>query len=51
MSALILISFVLPIFFVRDWLLLRMGPAATTVARLREYGLVLLASVDLCFPA
>ena len=42
---LILISFVLPILFMRDWLLLRMGPTATAVARLREYGLVLLASV------
>jgi hypothetical protein len=47
MSALILISFVLPVFFTRDWLLLRMGPAATTVARLRPYGVVLLLSMVL----
>lgn len=42
-----MISFVLPTFFVRDWLLLRMGPAATIVARLREYAFVLLASIVL----
>jgi len=47
MSTVILISFVLPTFFVRDWLLLRMGPAAAIVARLREYALVLLASIVL----
>ena len=47
MSTVILISFVLPTFFVRDWLLLRMGPAATIVARLREYAFVLLASIVL----
>ncbi|MBZ5634492.1 MAG: hypothetical protein LAO55_15320 [Acidobacteriia bacterium] len=47
MSIVILISFVLPVFFLRDWLLLRMGPAVTIVARLREYALVLLASVTL----
>ena len=47
MSALILISFMLPVFFARDSLLLRMGPAATAVARLRKYGVVLLLSTVL----
>jgi len=47
MSTVILISFVLPVFFVRDWLLLRMGPVATVVARLRQYALVLLVSIIL----
>ena len=47
MSTVVLISFVLPIFFARDWLLLRMGPVETTVARLRQYGVVLLLSMVL----
>ena len=47
MSTVVLISFVLPVFFTRDWLLLRMGPAATTMTRLRGYALVLLASTIL----
>src|ERR1019366_8215452 len=47
MSTVILISFVLPTFFVRDWLLLRMGPASTIVARLRKYAFVLLISIVL----
>ena len=47
MSTVVLISFVLPVFFTRDWLLLRMGPVATIVARLRGYAIVLLASTIL----
>jgi hypothetical protein len=47
MSTAILISFVLPVFFARDWLLLRMGPGATTIPRLRQYGVVQLMSMVL----
>jgi hypothetical protein len=47
MSTLILILFVLPAFFARDWLLLRMGPVAATMRRLREYASVLLVSIVL----
>jgi hypothetical protein len=47
MSTVVLISFVLPVFFTRDWLLLRMGPAATTMARLSGYAIVLVASTIL----
>src|SRR5579862_2926783 len=45
MSAWILSAFVLPIFFVRDCFLLRMGRAATTLARLKTYAVAVLASV------
>jgi hypothetical protein len=47
MSTVILVFFVLPMFFARDWLLLRMGPVETTVVRLRQYGVVLLLSMVL----
>ena len=47
MSTVVLVSFVLPVFFTRDWLLLRMGPVAGMMPRLREYALVLLASTIL----
>jgi hypothetical protein len=47
MSTEILIAFVLPAFFARDWLLLRMGPVSTIAARLRKYALVLLTSIVL----
>jgi hypothetical protein len=45
MSAGILVVFVLPIFFVRDCFLLRMGRVATTLARLKIYAATVLASV------
>jgi hypothetical protein len=47
MSTLIMLLFVLPAFFARDWLLLRMGPVVSTVPRLREYASVLLVSIVL----
>ena len=47
MIAWTLVAFALSIFFARDCFLLRMGSAASTVARLREYATVILASVTL----
>jgi len=47
MTAWILVAFVLSVFFARDCFLLRMGSAASTVARLRVYATVILASMIL----
>lgn len=45
MSALAVIAFSLTLFFLRDYFLLRMGPARLFSTRLRLYAVVLLASV------
>jgi hypothetical protein len=50
MSTWLLFVFMLPVFFGRDFFLLRMGPRFRTAKRLRIYGLVLAASATL-FPA
>ncbi len=47
MIAWILVAFVLSIFFARDCFLLRMGSVASTVARLRAYATLILATVIL----
>jgi hypothetical protein len=47
MTPWILVAFVLSMFFARDCLLLRMGSAASTVARLRVYAAMILATVIL----